>query len=203
MSTVLLLHSALGLRPAVAAFAARLTDLGHRVVTPDYYDGNVFDDTGAGIAYRDATGARELFSRVRAQLDELAPDAALAGFSLGAAFAQRLAADRPQARAVILLHHAGAPAHAWSGQPVQVHRYADDPWIEPADVAALHTAVTASGADFLDRVVPGSGHLFTELGDPDANAQATENAIADIHRQLSPDTPMTSVARDLDNPVTR
>lgn len=43
MATILLLHSALGLRPGVQEFAERLRGLGHTVTAPDFYEGRVFD----------------------------------------------------------------------------------------------------------------------------------------------------------------
>ncbi|MGY4718916.1 dienelactone hydrolase family protein [Naumannella huperziae] len=187
MSTVLLLHSALGLRPAVGDFADALRGAGHEVITPDFYDGQVFDDTAGGIGYRDQVGGRELFERVRPTLADLPPDTVLAGFSLGAAFAQRLATERPGAAAVILLHYAAAPRGRWPGQPVQVHRYADDSWIAPADVAALGRAVTDSGASFADHVLPGSGHLFTDPATPDGDAAATARTIERITTLLASD----------------
>jgi dienelactone hydrolase len=171
MARILLLHSALGLRPAVLEFAERLRELGHEVDAPDFYEGNVFEDEAPGIAHRDAHP--EYFDHVRAIAQELSADTVLAGFSLGSWFAQRLATRRPRARAAILLHSAGAPRGDWSGVPVQVHRHAVDPWIEPADVGALGAAVTASGAPFEDHVTPGRGHLFTDLAGPDADAAAT------------------------------
>lgn len=186
MSHLLLLHSALGLRSAVGDFADRLRASGHTVDTPDYYDGQVFDDEPSGIAYRDEIGPKELLARLAPALDALPDDAVLAGFSLGAAFAQSLARKRPQARAVILLHSVAAPRGDWSGQPVQVHRYAQDHWIEPADVTALGDAVRASGAAFEDHVVPGSGHLFTDLGTPDGDAGATDATIERVTALLAP-----------------
>lgn len=185
MSHVLLLHSALGLRPAVLTFADRLRDLGHAVEAPDFYDGNVFEDEPAGIAYRDAVGARDLLSRVGPALDALPADAVLAGFSLGSAFAQSLARSRPESRAVILMHSVAAPRGVWPGQPVQVHRYSEDPWIDPADVAALGHAVRAAHACFEDHVVPGRGHLFTDLASPDGDADATDATIERIHALLT------------------
>lgn len=178
MARILLLHSALGLRPAVTAFADQLRRLGHGVDVPDYYEGHVFEGEAEGIAHRDAHP--EYFERVRAIADALPADAVLAGFSLGAWFTQRLAARRPEARAAILLHSAAAPRGEWSGVPVQVHRYAGDPWIDPADVAALGTAVTASGAAFEDHVTPGHGHLFTDLDGPDADPEATAATVTRI-----------------------
>ncbi|MEO7270008.1 MAG: dienelactone hydrolase family protein, partial [Knoellia sp.] len=122
MAGILLLHSALGLRPAVLEFAERLRDLGHEVDAPDYYEGHVFEDEAEGIAHSDAHP--EYFDHVRALAAGLPADTTFAGFSLGSWFAQRLAAKRPTAKAAILLHSAGAPRGDWSGVPVQVHRYA-------------------------------------------------------------------------------
>lgn len=172
MATLLLLHSAVGLRPGVEEFAERLRERGHEVRTPDYYDGHVFDGAD-GIAYRDRIGGKALLARLDEALAALPADAALGGFSLGAAFAQRLAAVRPAAAAVFLMHHASGPRGVWPGPDVQVHRFADDPWIVPAQVAELGEAVRAAGARFDDHVVPGSGHLFTDPDDADHDATAT------------------------------
>ncbi len=187
MSQVLLLHSAMGLRPAVRRLAEELVHLGHELVVPDYYEGRVFDDARVGTDHRDAVGAGTLFQRVQSHLtslEELRPDAVLAGLSLGAAFAQALARHRPLARAVVLLHHVTAPRDTWSGQPVQVHRYAEDPWVEPEDVLRLAQAVRQSGARFEDHVTPGKGHLFTDLDLPDGDAAATALTVARIHAFL-------------------
>ncbi len=173
MSDILLLHSALGLRPAVHDFAEALREAGHTVYTPDFYDGHVFDDQRAGLAYRDEIGAGTLFTqRLLPQLADLPADAVLAGFSLGSAYAQALAARRPEARAVVLLHSIAAPRGDWPGQPVQVHRYAQDPFVDAEALATLGQAVRASGATFQDWVTPGRGHLFTDLGTPDGDADA-------------------------------
>lgn len=178
MARILLLHSALGLRPAVVDFADQLRAQGHEVDAPDYYEGHVFDNEAEGIAHRDAHP--EYFDHVRGLATDLPPDTAFAGFSLGAWFAHRLAAKRPDSRAAILLHSAGAPRGEWSGVPVQVHRYAVDPWIDAANVVALGEAVSASGAAFEDHVTPGEGHLFTDLDGPDADGEATTATLARI-----------------------
>lgn len=178
MARILLLHSALGLRRAVLDFAEQLRERGHEVVAPDFYGGHVFDTEVAGTAHRDAHP--EYFDHVRSCAAELPDDTVLAGFSLGAWFAQRLAAKRPRARAAILLHSVTAPRGTWSGVPVQVHRQAVDPWIDPADVDALRAAVRGSGATFEDHVVPGEGHLFTDLDGPDADPRATTETLTRI-----------------------
>lgn len=173
MTQILLLHSAIGLRPAVIRFADDLRSRGYDVVAPDYYDGHIFSDAGAGIDYRDRIGTRELFKRILPVVETLDEDAVLAGFSLGSAFVQTLAGTRPQARGVILMHSVSAPHSRWPGQPVQVHRYAHDDWITEDDVEALRDAVLASGATFEDFVTPGTGHLFTDTDDADGDAEAT------------------------------
>ncbi|QNF93229.1 dienelactone hydrolase family protein [Janibacter sp. YB324] len=178
MAHVLLLHSALGLRPGVHAFADRLREHDHEVVVPDYYEGHVFDEEAPGIAHRDAHP--EYFESVRELAASLPPETVLAGFSLGAWFAQRLAARRPRARAAILLHSVAAPRHEWSGVPVQVHRHEDDPWISPADVPSLGAAVEASGAPFEDHVTPGRGHLFTDPELPGYDEAVTSATIERI-----------------------
>ena len=85
----------------------------------------------------------------------------------------------------ILLHSVAAPRHDWSGVPVQVHRYAEDHWIDEPDVAALREAVEASGASFEDIVVPGRGHLFTDAGTPDGDADATRTSLERIAALLN------------------
>ena len=57
---VVLFHSALGLRPAVRAFADQLSEAGHILHIPDLFDGEVFDDLEHGMKKRDALGSEEL-----------------------------------------------------------------------------------------------------------------------------------------------
>jgi len=201
VSHILLLHSALGLRPAVLRFADELRSAGHEVTTPDFYDGHVFDANSDGLGYRDEIGAGTLFKeRLLPQLADLPDEAVLAGFSLGSAYAQSLATRRPAAQAVLLLHSVAAPRGPWAGQPVQVHRYAEDPFVAPDDVAALREAVQTSGAAFEDWVTPGRGHLFTDTDGPDGDAEATaatlERILAFLHTpRSSPLVPRSDTSR--------
>ncbi|WP_168583441.1 dienelactone hydrolase family protein [Gephyromycinifex aptenodytis] len=185
MSSILLLHSALGRRPGVHALADQLRALGHDVLAPDFYDGQVFQDEAGGIAYRDEVGPSQLLARLAEPLTQVGDDAVLMGMSLGSAFASHLAMRRPRARAVILLHYAAAPSRPWPGQPTQVHRFAHDHWIDPAQVEGLGAAVTASGARFEDWVTPGSGHLFTDPDLPDFSQRATALTLDRIQELLS------------------
>jgi dienelactone hydrolase len=167
-STIVLFHSALGLRPAVRRFADRLREWGHTVHTPDLYDGNVFQNLEDGVRYRDVIGIPALMDRARKAAEPLPAEAVYAGFSLGAAPAQLLAATRPGARGAILMHGVIPPAmlglSAWPPVPVQVHYAEKDPWVDAAEVDLLSTAATESGAGCSVFTYAGSGHLF---GDED------------------------------------
>lgn len=72
------------------------------------------------------------------------------------------------------------PRPPWSGVPVQVHRYARDPWITDGDVEALCAQVRASGAPFEDHVMPGQGHLFSDPDLPGFDAAARDATVERI-----------------------
>ena len=173
MANIVLFHSALGLRPGVLAAADLLRAAGHRVTTPDYYDGEVFDDLDAGVAKRDAVGYPELMRRGLAAVEDLTGDLVVAGFSLGTGPAETVALYRPGVRAAVLLHGAlpveafGDPDLAWpAGVPAQVHRMAGDAWCSGEEVAALAADVRRAGGHLDDHVYPGDAHLFTDPDDP-------------------------------------
>ena len=142
MATIVLFHSALGLRPAVGRFADALRAQGHTVHTPDLYDGEVFDSLDAGIAKRDAVGVPELMARASAAVEALPSDVIYAGFSLGAAAAQSLALSRPGARGALLLEGAVPLSffglERWPADvPLRVEISRDDPWVEVDDARAM------------------------------------------------------------------
>jgi hypothetical protein len=76
MAEIVLFHSALGLRPGVTAAADRLRAAGHKVHTPDYYEGEVFDDLDEGLRKCDALGYQEIARRRGRPADQrcLGPD---------------------------------------------------------------------------------------------------------------------------------
>lgn len=173
MTTIVLFHSALGLTAGARAFARTLEADGHRVVTPDLFDGETFRTHAEGAKKRDALGIAELIARANAAVAGLPPDLVYAGMSMGAAAAQMLAATRPGARAALLLHGAvplallgGAPWPA--AVPVQVHVSEADPEIDPA---ALHDFERQPAAQIFR--YPGTGHLFTDPADEDYDEAST------------------------------
>ncbi len=164
MTDIVIFHSALGLRPGVQGFADHLRAAGHTVHVPDLYDGHVFDDLDAGIAYRDTLGIPEIGQRAQNAVADLPTDLVYSGFSLGAAPAQLLAQTRPGARGAVLMHGAlpsAAFAVPWPVVvPLEIHTMRDDAWVDLPIAAALADEST----DGQLHLYPGSGHLFD---DPD------------------------------------
>ena len=163
---VVVFHSALGLRPAVRAFADQLSEAGHIVHTPDLFDGEVFDDLEHGMKKRDALGSEELAMRAQKSVSDLPSGLVFAGFSMGAAAAEMLAGTQPGARAAVLMHGALSPTslglEGWPPVPVQVHYAANDPWVDPQEVTSLGYAVWAAGVTFDQHMYDGAPHLFED-----------------------------------------
>jgi dienelactone hydrolase len=184
MAEVVLFHSVLGLSPGVISAAERLRAAGHTLHTPDYFDGEVFDDLEEGMRKEDALGFQEIARRARESVARLPEGLVFCGFSLGAVHAEALAASRPGALGVVLM--AGAvPVEAleeyfgidsWpEGVAVQIHYAADDPWVEvEEEVVPLGEAVRGAGAAFEAHSYPGSGHLFFEPGQPEYDRASSE-----------------------------
>ena len=162
MAEVLLFHHAQGLTPGCLAFAAELGAAGHRVHTPDLYDGKTFADLEEGLGYAQEIGFETFRERGRLAADGLPPEIVYAGFSLGAMPAQMLAQTRPGARGALLFHSSIPPAEfggGWpEGVPLQIHTMEDDAW---GDVDIAHKlAETIEGAELF--LYPGDRHLFTD-----------------------------------------
>jgi dienelactone hydrolase len=183
MAEVVLFHSVLGLRPGVIAAADRLRAAGHTVHTPDLFDGGVFDDLEDGMRKEDALGYREIARRARQAVAGLPKGLVFAGFSMGATHAELLAASRPGALGVVLMHGAESVealreffgVKRWpAGVPVQAHYAAEDPWVEAEEVDDLGEAVRGGGAAFEKHVYPGSGHLFADPDLPEYDRASAE-----------------------------
>jgi dienelactone hydrolase len=163
MAEVVLFHSVLGLRPGVIAAADRLRAAGHTVHTPDLFDGGVFDDLEDGMRKEDALGYREIARRARQAVAGLPKGLVFAGFSMGATHAELLAASRPGALGVVLMHGAESVealreffgVKRWpAGVPVQAHYAAEDPWVEAEEVDDLGEAVRGAGPPSRSTSIP-------------------------------------------------
>lgn len=169
MTTVVLFHSAVGLNDGIRLMARVLTDAGHTVHTPDYYDGHVFETTEPGIAYRDEVGFPELARRASALIEELEGPLVFGGFSLGAAMAQSMGKRDPRAAGSLLFHAGGVPKPtSWQPHvPLEIHHSVGDPWIEEGAPQRLIRSAAESGAQTAHCVYPGSGHLFADPTNPE------------------------------------
>lgn len=187
--TVVLFHSALGLRPAVRRFGEALRAAGHEVHTPDLFDGEVFDDLAAGIRKRDALGIEVLGARALEAVADLPPHVVYAGFSMGAASAEFLATTRPGARGLVLIHGVVPPHYlglsAWPAVPVQVHAGTQDPWAPRAEIEAfaafVHAGDTPCEVHWYD--VP--GHLFADDEAPEFNTAAAASMLGRVQAFLA------------------
>ncbi|MFT2019824.1 dienelactone hydrolase family protein [Streptomyces sp. 796.1] len=176
-STIVLFHSAYGLRPAVHAAAERLRAAGHEVHVPDLYEGRTVESVEEGRALKDEIGTDELLVRaVRAVAPLSERGLVYAGFSLGGAIAQNLALGDTEARGLLLLHGTSDIAEdaATDGLPVQLHVADPDPF-EPHDwLNAWYLRMGRAGADVEVYRYPGAGHLYTDPELPDYDEQAAE-----------------------------
>jgi dienelactone hydrolase len=176
---IVLLHSALGLRPAILDWATWLRAAGHRVHTPDVLDGETFTTVEEAIRRRDAVGIPELIRRTWAAMADLPAELVFVGWSAGAAAAELLAATRPGAKAAILLHGVVPLAVMGAGRwpasvPVQIHYAKNDPWVPEAGLQAFRSAVASAGSPVevftYDGGVP---HMFDDAGLPGHAPDAT------------------------------
>ncbi|MFL5871287.1 MAG: dienelactone hydrolase family protein [Solirubrobacterales bacterium] len=175
MAEIVLFHHAQGMRPDVIAWAERLRADGHRVWTPDLYEGATFDKLDEGVAHRDSIGIPTLIRRAEAELEPLPAGVVYMGFSMGAPTAGYFAVRRPGARGAVLMHGGADPGDGWpAGVPVQLHYAVGDPWIETGEIAPFAAAVEASGSPVEIHTYPGPGHLFADPDGPDYDRESAE-----------------------------
>ncbi|MGA5129133.1 dienelactone hydrolase family protein [Streptomyces olivoreticuli] len=178
-TTIVLFHSAYGLRPAVHAAAERLRAAGHEVHVPDLYDGRTADTVEEGMAIKDEIGKEELLKRAITAVAPLSDRGLVyAGFSLGGSIAQNLALGDEKARGLLLLHGTSDLAEDASVDelPVQLHVADPDPF-EPHDwLNAWYLRMRRAGAEVEVHRYAGAGHLFTDPELPDYDAEAADSA---------------------------
>ena len=170
MAELVLFHHALGQTSGFHAFAADLRLAGHRIHTPDLYEGRTFDTVDAGVAHVRRIGFGKLMDRGVAAAAALPQALVYAGFSMGAMPAQKLAQTRSGALGA-LLFHACMPVAEFSpswpkGVGVQIHAMEADPFFVGEDLtAARHLAASAAHAELY--LYPGDKHLFADRSLPD------------------------------------
>ena len=176
MAEVVLFHHVMGLTDGVRDLADRLAGAGHRVHTPDLYQGTVADSLETGFEVKNRICDEELAARTDRALDGLGPGLVYAGLSLGVMAAQRLAQTRPDARGALLYEACLPTTGDWpSGVPVQVHGMGDDEFFaHDGDLDAARELVASVGAERGELFVyPGDRHLFSDSSLPSFDAAAT------------------------------
>ncbi|MGK5641530.1 dienelactone hydrolase family protein [Streptomyces sp. URMC 126] len=178
-TTIVLFHSAYGLRSSVHAAADRLRSAGYEVHVPDLYEGRTADTVEDGVAITDEIGHEELLRRAITAVAPLSERGLVyAGFSLGGSIAQNLALGDEKARGLLLFHGTSdLPEDAAVDElPVQLHVADPDPF-EPHDwLNAWYLRMGRAGADVEVHRYQGAGHMFTDPELPDYDAEAAERA---------------------------
>lgn len=164
MSTLVLLHSALGKTPGIDAIADRYTAAGHSVIAPDFYEGHTFTTADAGVGHAEEVGFSQLVDRVAAACADLPDEVVFAGLSLGAGIAQQMGKNDARARGVLLFHGGGFPKPTrWQEHvPVQIHFSVDDVWREAGAPETLLESAARAGAEAEYFLYPGATHLFSD-----------------------------------------
>jgi dienelactone hydrolase len=181
MAEVVVFHHVQGLTDGMLAFAEQLRAGGHTVHTPDLFDGERPQTVEDGVAHVGSVGDEVLAERAQRSLAGLPEGLVYAGFSWGAATAQRLAQTRPGARGALLYEACIPLTGDWAfgpwpdGVPVQIHGMDQDPFFAlEGDIDAARQLVDTVGPDLAELFVyPGDRHLFTDSSLPSYDAEAT------------------------------
>ncbi|MFG2009179.1 dienelactone hydrolase family protein [Micromonospora sp. NPDC048868] len=181
MADVVLFHHLRGLTDGLRGFAEQLRAGGHTVHAPDLFDGELPATLDEGFALTKSIGREVLGERADRAVAELPDGLVYAGFSWGAATAQRLAQTRPGARGALLYESCLPVTGEWAvgpwpaGVPVQIHGMDADPFFAlEGDIEAARELVGIVGPDLGELFVyPGDQHLFTDSTLPSYDAEAT------------------------------
>lgn len=166
MTEVVIFHHALGLTPGIREFANAVLCAGHRVHTPDLFEGKTFDTIDEGVAHAQEIGFGEIMERARSAVKDLPQELVYLGFSLGVVPAQMLAQTRPGAQGAVLCYSC-LPftefGESWpEGVPVHIHGMDADPYFaEEGDLEAAQELVASTdNAEIF--VYPGDQHYFAD-----------------------------------------
>jgi len=180
MAEVVLFHHVQGLTDGVRDFADALATSGHTIHTPDLFDGERPASIGDGAALVERIGADALGERAEVAVTGLPQNLVYAGFSFGAAMAQRLAQSRPGVRGALLYETCLPISGEWavgpwpSGVPVQVHGMDRDPFFaQEGDIDAARELVATVGSELAELFVySGDRHLFCDSSLPSYEPEA-------------------------------
>ena len=121
MREVLLFHSVLGLRHVELELAQEWRRAGHRVTTPDLFEGRRAETYEGGFAILEDIGLQIVSKRALEAAEPFSNDLVLAGVSMGAGMAAHVWAERPLARGILFLAGPAPWPDRVNGTPVQMH----------------------------------------------------------------------------------
>jgi dienelactone hydrolase len=181
VAEVVLFHHVQGLTDGVRAFAEELRAGGHTVHTPDLFEGARPESIDDGLAYAGKVGDEVLKARADGAVADLHDGLVFAGFSSGAADAQRLAQTRPGARGALLYESCMPITGEWAfgpwpeGVPVQIQGTEKDPFFgEGGDLEAARELVDTVGPEVSELFLyPGDRHLFADSSLPSYDEEST------------------------------
>jgi dienelactone hydrolase len=178
MAEVLLFHHAQGQTEGFAAFAEDLRRAGHKVHTPDLFQGRTFGSIDEGMAHAGEIGfPDEIIARGEQAAAELPEALVYAGFSLGVLPAQKLAQTRAGARGALFFYSCVPPSFfgGWPADvPVQIHGMDADPiFVDEGDIDAAREVVASANEGELF-LYPGNQHYFADSSLPSYDAGAAE-----------------------------
>jgi dienelactone hydrolase len=160
VTEVVVFHHAQGLTAGVLAFAEQLRTAGYEVLTPDLFEGQVFDSIDNGMTYVEAVGYNEILRRGAEAVADIDHPVFFIGFSLGVLPAQMLAQTLTETLGAVLCYSC-VPAtefgESWpSAVPVQIHGMDQDPFfVDEGDIEAARDIAESSD----------NAHLFLYSGD--------------------------------------
>jgi carboxymethylenebutenolidase len=193
---VIVLHPWWGLNDDVIAYADRLADAGFAAAAPDLYAGQVATTITEAEGLSDSLDEDIADAFVLSAVDELGaavgdPAARLGavGFSMGAAWALWLPAQRPEVAATVVYYGSlEGPSLTRAHTPVLGHFAENDPYESEEGVAAFEQTLRTANREVELQRYPGTGHWFAEPSKeafvPDAAELAFDRTIEFLRRNL-------------------
>lgn len=181
---VLLLHAWWGLKPFFTELADQLAGEGYVVLVPDLNFGELVttvEDARALMERRDderiALTVLAANNYLRAHTAVQGESIGVIGFSMGAAWAIWLSAERPADVAAVVMFYGSGSADWGATRAAYLGHFAEtDEWEPSDDVQAMEEAIRNAGRDVTFQNYPGVRHWFMESDRPEYNPEAAEHA---------------------------
>lgn len=181
---VIVLHPWWGLNDDVIAYSDRLADAGFAVVAPDLYAGQVATTIPEAEGLSDSLDEDIADAFVLAALDELGvvvgdPAARMGavGFSMGAAWALWLPAQRTEVAATVVYYGSlEGPSLTRARTPVLGHFAETDPYESDEGLAGFENTMRTANREVVLHRYAGTGHWFAEPSKDAYVAAASELA---------------------------